>query len=384
MSAYTRLGVAMLSGLLLTAGALPAAAADRDGDGLRDAFEKKWGVTDPGVRDSDHDGVLDSAEDDDGDRLGNLGEQRFGTNPGRRDSDGDGLADGREDHDRDGRSNASEQDQRRLPTGLRPSIAGGRWDFPPIRFRCQSVNGSASVTTCKFGPAKASTRIVLLGDSHAMVYSSPVRRVAESKGWRLTTMTKTACAPLLGIHTPRQAEIDGGRTCRAWRRNVIAKLTRNPPDLIIVAHSDRYKLLTLSGRPLAKGSFPLAWKKALKKTLAALPARSRVLVMGDVPENRQDPRKCLDHNRSDMSACVSPREPASKRPIEKALREAARQREATFRTLYGKICSYDPCPVVQGKILMWRDTGHLTDTYVTKLTPSIRDMIEDAIAGGDR
>ena len=35
----------------------------------------------------------DEAEDDDGDRLGNLGEQRWGTHPGKKDTDGDGTPD---------------------------------------------------------------------------------------------------------------------------------------------------------------------------------------------------------------------------------------------------------------------------------------------------
>ncbi len=59
--------------LMLLLAAVPAAAADRDGDGLRDGFETKWGLTSPDDRDSDNDGVVDSAEDHDHDDLGDLG-----------------------------------------------------------------------------------------------------------------------------------------------------------------------------------------------------------------------------------------------------------------------------------------------------------------------
>ncbi len=379
MTAGGRLGSALLTAALLLTASLPATAADRDKDGLRDGFEAKWGVTSPNVRDSDHDGVIDSAEDNDGDKLSNLGEQRFGTNPGRKDSDRDGVPDGREDSDRDGRSDAREQDQRHLPTQLRPTIYQAKNDFPPIRFKCQTANGSARIVACRFGPVDARTTIVLVGDSHAMVYSSPIRRVAKSKGWRLITMTKTACAPLLGIHTPRQMEIDRGRTCRAWRRNVIDKLNANPPDLIILAHSDSYKLLEFRGRPIPREDFPRTWRHGLKLTLSALPNASRVLVMGDVPRNLWDPRKCLGRNRGNISACVSPKEPGSKRRVESALREGARAKGASFRTLYAKICSYEPCPVVQGNLMMWRDQTHLTDTFVTKLHPSFRAILESTV-----
>jgi SGNH domain (fused to AT3 domains) len=369
----------LLASVLLVSGPGSALAADRDKDGLSDGFETKWGVTDPLVRDTDHDGVIDSAEDNDKDGLGNLGEQRFGTDPGRRDSDRDGIPDGREDKDGDGRSNAREQDQRKVPTNLKPSIGSGKNSFPPIRFDCQTKHGKAIPVVCAFGPTGAETRLALIGDSHAMMWSSPFRRVAQAKGWRLLTMTKTACPALLGLYTQRQLEIDGGTSCQKWRRNVIARLKTNPPDLIVITASDRYKLFTANGALHAKSKRPSLWTQALKKTLAALPAASQVLVLGDVPHNFGNPRKCLNHSRDDMSRCVSPKAGPAGRRIEIALKDSARANGAQFRTLYGQICSYDPCPVVQGHILMWRDKSHITNTFAVQLQPSVRAIVEEAL-----
>ena len=105
--------------------ALPstALAADLDGDGLSDAFETRWGLTSPDRADSDFDGIVDPAEDEDGDKLSDLGEQRFGTDPGDPDSDGDGTLDGDEDEDEDGRTDAEVQDQRPLPVGCDRHLA---------------------------------------------------------------------------------------------------------------------------------------------------------------------------------------------------------------------------------------------------------------------
>jgi hypothetical protein len=98
-----------------------------------------------------------------------------------------------------------------------------------------------------------------------------------------------------------------------------------------------------------------------------------------VPHNSDNPRKCLAHNRDDMSRCVSAKAGIGGRQIEVALKDAARAKGAGFRTLYGKICSYDPCPVVQGHVLMWRDRSHITNKFAVVLQPSMRVVLEEAL-----
>lgn len=359
--------------------ALPVGAADRDRDGLRDGFEQRYGVTDPGVRDSDHDGVIDSAEDPDGDGLSNLGEQRFGTHPARRDSDGDGITDGREDSDGDGRSDAREQDERRLPARLRPGLAAARHSYPAIHARCTAGQGTAKPVVCGFGPRSADTRVVLIGDSHALMWSSPIRRIALNKGWRLLTMAKTACPALLGLYVQSQKYVDQGASCDTWRRLVMSDLLADPPDLVVIAHSDRYNLQRANGVRYPKAQRPAVWKRALHRTLVALPKASSVLVLGNVPHNQGDPRRCLTNHRHDISACASPRAGRDWRKIENVLRATTRARGATWGGLYAKVCSYDPCSPVQGRILVWRDKSHVTDTFAIQLQPTLRAMLEAAL-----
>ena len=98
-----------------------------------------------------------------------------------------------------------------------------------------------------------------------------------------------------------------------------------------------------------------------------------------IPHNYLNPRKCMRDNRNDMSKCVSPKAGPSGRKVETALREAAAVHGAHFRTLYGKICSYAPCPVVQGNKLMWRDKTHISDTFAIQLQPSIKAVMEAAL-----
>jgi hypothetical protein len=218
-----------------------------------------------------------------------------------------------------------------------------------------------------------------MGDSHAMQLATPIVTVARENGWRLTTLVKKACPPVLGIHNNAQKWADDGASCRAWRWNALAWLNEDPPDHIILAHSDSYGISTFKGVRIKGHDRAPVWKAGMKRTLAAMPASSEVIVLGDIPYNRVNPVGCLTRNKKNISKCVTSRQPLRKRKIELALEQAARVKGATFRRFYDKVCSYDPCPVIQGDVLMYRDRGHFTATFTAQLTPTFRKMLTPLI-----
>jgi hypothetical protein len=104
----------LLVALALPASA-PAAARDRNHDGIPDRWERAHHLTlrvNQAKRDQDHDGLV------------NRSEYLDHTDPHRRDSDRDGVPDGREDADHDGITNAGEQEHA-------PSAAGDAPASPP-------------------------------------------------------------------------------------------------------------------------------------------------------------------------------------------------------------------------------------------------------------
>ena len=379
-TARRRLFALLLSLALGLLASTPVAGADRDGDLLRDAVESKWKVTDPDRRDTDLDGVVDSAEDSDGDRLSNLGEQRFGTDPGRRDSDGDGIPDGLEDADGDGISNMREQDRRRLPPRLRPSLARARHDFPERRWECQTPQGKTALRPCQFGDTAGARRVVIFGDSHAAQWVPALDRAGEVEGWRVIQLTKTAC-PSISANVLGQERLDGGRTCAAWRKKALRWLRRFPPDVIVITNRSRWTLVE-HGRSVPSSSRPTKWRMAMARTLSALPPGAAVMILADTPQMNGEPVPCLKRNPRNIAACTTPRAVAMASSFARRVeRAAARSAGAQTRNLNGKICSYDPCPLVQGNVLMWRDHGHLTATFSRQLWPGLRDAVISV--GGD-
>jgi hypothetical protein len=365
--------------LLTSVGGATAAWTDTDGDGLSDEFETTWGVTSPERVDTDRDGIVDSVEDEDGDKLGNRGEQRYGTDPGNPDTDEDGTLDGDEDSDEDGRSDAQQQDERRVPKDVRPALDEAEDDANGVNVFCGVLAGRSELRHCGFGPRDSETRVVLMGDSHAHSLLRPFKRAAQQEGWRVETVIKGACIPLLGIENGLQQRLDKGQSCRAWKDDAIAWLNADPPDVVVITQSQTYNLARRDGTPFGKKSWPDRWQAAVERTVAAMPKATTTLILGDVPRNVGNPVACLLDDPRDMSACTSPRLEPEDRTIESALRAGAEASGAEFGTLYDSICTYDPCPLVHDEVLVWRDRSHVTAKFSGHLTPLIRSLIGETL-----
>jgi hypothetical protein len=219
----------------------------------------------------------------------------------------------------------------------------------------------------------------VFGDSHALMWAPALVETARAEGWRLVTYFKGGC-PSLYIRSRGQVQLDGHRSCRIWRKRVVASLRARPPHLIVITNSDGYKMVDLRGKRIGQEHRARFWRAGLQTMLRLLPDESAVLVLGDVPQNEGDPIKCLRTNPHDMSVCATRRVPPRKRAIEAVERSVAASAGAQFRTFYEQVCSYDPCPLVHGGVLMWRDAGHLSATFARQLTPSMRRLLRDVVA----
>lgn len=348
---------------------------DLDHDGLNNWFELRRSKTDPLRADTDRDGLRDGIEDPDGDLLSNRGEQRFKTKPLKRDSDRDGRDDWREAGNQGRR-----QDARRLPRSLTPSLARATDDVPPIhRRRCHSRGTSTVARACTwtFGPSQGRKLVILTGDSHAAHWVPALLKVAEHRGWRLMTITKSACPVADVLKAPGDAE---ARACVAWRRNVWARIRSLGPDLVIASSLDSYRFVS-GGSVRSRDAG--AWKTALARSLRNLGrGHTRVLMLGDVyPWGAQGAvLACLRRNTHDVSACQKSRSSSTAsfvRARDRVEAAAARAAGARFRKTREILCSYDPCSLVVDGMLVTRDGGHISATYSRAIWRALDRIIPD-------
>ncbi|MFD8786359.1 acyltransferase family protein [Kitasatospora sp. NPDC059599] len=258
---------------------------------------------------------------------------------------------------------------------LTPSLARARQDFPPGK-GCEIPLNADSSPRCLFGAEDSPDRIVLLGDSHAGQWISAALALAEQRHWALEVLVKPGC-PLATL-TVRNNVL--GRTfdeCDRWRENTLTRLTSGPtPRLVLMAGLNRYG----SQEERTEG-----WTRTLDR-LTALGAP--LAYLGDTPMPGKDIPTCLAASDGRSDACFFPRETAFEPDplLDGGL--AARYGVRTL-DLGPLLCpgAGPSCPAVLEGVVLYRDTGHITDTLARVLAPRLDKGLlgvagEPAVTGG--
>lgn len=190
----------------------------------------------------------------------------------------------------------------------------------------------------------------------------------------VVALTKAACPPAQ-VEFGRK-EVGAAASCVTWRDRVLTWLADEPPDVVVLTGAGRvYKLLDRDGSRLSEEAALAGWQRGLAATLDALPDSTTTIVLADTPRMGSNPVSCLERNPGDISACVTPRSAAIGGGIDEAERETAEAAGASFESLNHLVCPYDPCPVIVGDILIWRNADHITATFAEQLAPSMREML---------
>ncbi|MEU6234957.1 acyltransferase family protein [Kitasatospora sp. NPDC047058] len=242
---------------------------------------------------------------------------------------------------------------------LTPSPARAREDFPPGR-GCEIPLGADTSPRCLFGTEDSPDRIVLLGDSHAGQWISGALALAGQRHWALEVLVKPGC-PLATL-TVRNNVL--GRTfeeCDRWRENTLTRLATGPkPRLILMAGLNRYG----GQEERAEG-----WTRTLDR-LAAV--GTPLAYLGDTPMPGKDIPTCLAASDGRSDACSFPRASAFERDPLTDGGLAARYGVRVL-DLAPLLCpgTGPDCPAVLEGVVLYRDTGHITDTLARVLAPRL-------------
>ncbi|WP_405372978.1 MULTISPECIES: acyltransferase family protein [unclassified Microbacterium] len=237
---------------------------------------------------------------------------------------------------------------------------------------CVSDQRAATTVSCTAGPADADQSVVLVGDSHARVYSTALADMAESDGWSLRTYLHNAC-PF--STTPRVEEERNESVCTAPNAVVMDEILAQRPDLVITTWSAAAQFVDdgSAGEPGAVGLAEY-WNQLEE-------AGIQVLVLRDVPRMARNIPDCVALRYDSPDSCGVSRD-RGLRGEEVTAEAIALAPEATLADFTDTFCTEERCKAVIGNVVVYSDNHHLTDTFARTMIPQLSEEMDRALASG--
>ena len=145
---------------------------------------------------------------------------------------------------------------------------------------------------CEFGDLNSDQTVVLYGDSHAVQWFPALEKLANEKGFKLITLTKSAC-PSIDVVRESVGAFKMSN-CAAWRESSIKRITAAEPDLIILSSFEHF---IPAGDPRTVKQW---WAEGSERTYQKLkPLTSNLIYILDTPLPDRNIPNCLASTSAD-------------------------------------------------------------------------------------
>jgi peptidoglycan/LPS O-acetylase OafA/YrhL len=259
-----------------------------------------------------------------------------------------------------------------VPANLQPSLRGASGDKPEIYDNGCHVNLiSIEPKICEYGDTTSDFTVALYGDSHAAQWFPALNQIAIDHQWRLIILTKMGCTAI-DLITANSLVGPTYPGCRPWREKVLERLSAENVRVVFMTNSNRLTDPS-TGQPFAD-SIVKAGSATLITQLQSMGISP--IVITDTPYPGTDVPICLSKAIKNVGSCAVSRDKGIRANRQQTSIDVAVENNAQYLDVSHWVCSLDTCPVITGNILMYRDSHHLTTTYVQFLTP----LIEAAVA----
>ena len=265
-----------------------------------------------------------------------------------------------------------------LQTPLQKEIFSGRtFQTNLSRDGCHLGYTETSFPDCGYGKSSSPNTLFLFGDSHAAQWFPALETFATNKGYRLVSLTKSACPSAHA--TPYNKAFGRSYTeCRTWQDLVLERISRERPLLVILGNSHAH----IGSRQTQIS--PTDWTKGMRETLAAIQqAGAQVMIIRDTPRFPYDIPTCLSRaawTGVSSTTCDATRLQVLDQIMFAVDQEAAESfRHVTFVDFSDILCQADSCPAMLNGHIAYKDTHHLALPMVMDLADSLKTEIENIL-----
>jgi peptidoglycan/LPS O-acetylase OafA/YrhL len=264
-----------------------------------------------------------------------------------------------------------------VPANLQPSLRGASGDKPEIYDNGCHVNlVSVEPQVCVYGDTTSDFTVALYGDSHAAQWFPALNQIALERQWRLVILTKMGCTTI-DLITANSLVGPTYPGCRPWREKVLERLSAENVRVVFMTNSNRLTDPS-TGQPFAD-SIVKAGSATLITQLQSMGISP--IVITDTPYPGTDVPICLSKAIKNVGSCAVSRDKGIRANRQQTSIDVAVDNNAQYLDVSHWVCSLDTCPVITGNILMYRDSHHLTTTYVQFLTPLIEAAVSPYVDG---
>lgn len=198
--------------------------------------------------------------------------------------------------------------------------------------------------------------VLVMGDSHAQQLTSPLRVLADEKGWGVVALLKGGCS--IGVGAPSWS--DSGPPCDMWRKAALEYAADLAPDAV-------YLVVT---RATPEG--PEVFVDGIREIIDDLTSQGiRVIAVRDNPRFRFDMYECATSSEEKCDV----RQPDSEADLD----AIARRGSVVAVDFSPWLCPDGVCMAEIGNTALYIDDNHISDSYGKTLAPMLARMLD---AGG--
>lgn len=215
---------------------------------------------------------------------------------------------------------------------------------------CHSNYGETESGECTYGDLNSATTIVLYGDSHAAQWFPALEQLANEKGFKLVSLTKSAC-PSVDVPRADQGAYKNIH-CEKWRENSVQRIKGIKPAAVILSSYQHFS------PPSRFSDVDKWWTDGQKRLLSSLSGSSEHLIyISDTPRPMRDIPNCLASR--DVKSCNT----TERTPV-KIIRGFDIIDPAPW------LCT-SICPAIQDGYVVYRDASHISVAAALALKPQL-------------
>ncbi len=246
---------------------------------------------------------------------------------------------------------------------MRPTVLEAKDDVPESTHAgCISDFSNVDVINCTYGNKDAQRTIALAGGSHAEHWLTALDLLGRVHDFKVVTYLKMGCP----LTTEQKPLVMGDNRpypkCREWNEKVMPKLLADKPDYVFTTSTRPWNIKPGDVMP---GFYVGIWQEFLDAGIDVLAMRDTPwLVRGN--NKPFFPADCLAGGGDAVSCGV--KRAAVLSDDNPTLAFVKRFPNLKPLDMSDAVCRPDFCRVVEGNVLMYHDSHHLSATYMRTMT----------------